>query len=175
MQEKLIFRCFDKVPSATLHAEQRRADWRAEPGRAKLSEMGWGRGSGSSSPGMGRTGKGGDKHLRQPTLSSGAKGPCREPHILRLCSGLPLATYGPKAPQPNTDSTGPRRCAHTEPTPPSCAAPACPGSRDAHPAHCTSVRASSPGPSPKSSPHCLCEHSKRSCWDRAEGTVGTWT
>ena len=40
---------------------------------------------GSGSPRVGRTGEGRDKHLRQPTLSSGARGPCPEsPHFKAL-------------------------------------------------------------------------------------------
>lgn len=64
MQEKLIFRGFDRVPLATLHAElSRRVGLRTARHLPASGGMGI-----SESLEWGGWGREGDKHLRQPTL-----------------------------------------------------------------------------------------------------------
>ena len=74
MQEKFTLRFFDNVSSATLHAEQSRADWRAEAGQAEPSQAGVGWGwEALEALGVRQMGEDGAPHLKEPTLRLG---PC---------------------------------------------------------------------------------------------------
>lgn len=67
---------------------------------------------------MRRIGEGGDKYLRQLPLAPAQGAPTMSPHVGGPSSHHPPAMYGPTAPQPHTDSAGPRRGARPEPASP---------------------------------------------------------
>lgn len=134
--------------------------------------------SASGQPGMRQTGDGGDKYLRQPTLSPGARGPgpgslCWWPH-----SRHPLPAYSPQLHShiwiPQSPGDGPTRACASPPTPPlPVPAPRIPIPNAPSPLW-TLCSPLPQGPPPREA-HTVCVRTpgpwrpRGSCWERLEG------